>query len=187
MVLPRRMIQSSHATAGQVRLPSRSVGITITNMVGEKIKVRFAQIAPRRLAKLVTFFGFAYASAGLSMLATVVLARHLGPGGFGIYSYGVIYAVIAMNLVQYTRPNALVRDVIQNDHPRRILAAVIIIRLAIALLILTGATAWLLFQGEQSITLIVALLMLCSGIAVGFANSSACFCCRLARSTRACV
>jgi len=107
----------------------------------------------RRIAKNTTIV---FLGQGLSLAAnlgvTVLLARHLGEAGFGLFSYAIIFVSFFAIIADFGMKPILVREI--SRHPQRsdtILGNAILVKLALsvlAMILVTGAAVVFGFSSE---------------------------------------
>ncbi len=103
-------------------------------------------------------------SAGLGVLITILLTRHLGPAGFGTYTFVLVFVTMFGTLADWGLTLITVREASRNDAlAREIIGNVLVIRLGLAFIaaIITVLVIYLLPYDPQIRLLVsVASLML---------------------------
>lgn len=85
---------------------------------------------------------FNYAQAGVGFLVSLWLAKRLGPAEYGILSYGIVVGGICAILAGFASERTLVRDLVHSSNRSAMMTASIVLRLAMAALILGGCLVW---------------------------------------------
>lgn len=112
----------------------------------------------RKIAAWLVVFN--YAQAGIGFLVNLWLARELGSDEYGLLSYGLVVGGICTILVGFSSERTLVRDLIQGSDRHAMLTASIVLRAAMACLVVGGCGVWAITS--ESLGSKADLVILCS-------------------------
>jgi len=120
------------------------------------------------IGNILRFSSLSYLQAGISFLVAILLARHLGPDLYGMYTYGIVFNTSLFILIQFGLDKTLVRDLVQKENPAAYLLAACWIKFLLVIAGLSILLVWgFLMAAHQPDKVAIAVLFGISGCLFG--------------------
>lgn len=117
---------------------------------------------------IATFSGLNYLQSALSFLTSLLLARELGQYEYGYFTYGLIFTNTLSVITQFGLDKTLVRDLVQQKNPEKILYAASFLKLVLAVVSIIGIVFWMVFLSDfEASKIYIVLLCTVSGCLLG--------------------
>ena len=119
--------------------------VSLTTAVSPWVRLTHLVAAQRtNLQNLSVLVVFNFFGAGLSFLTQIKIANTLGKVGFGEFAFALAIGAYGQAIICFGMDRTLVRDLVHNRHHfAELVVASLILRYALALLVLVGLVAWI--------------------------------------------
>ncbi|MBN1426591.1 oligosaccharide flippase family protein [Candidatus Fermentibacteria bacterium] len=118
-------------------------------------------MSAQSLTRTTFFTGASKGIEGLgSVLATLIVARYLGPAGYGVYAQVVSTVMLLWPLVDMGLDHVIVRELVAGARKEAVVGSALALRLGAGLLLSCGLTGWVLInrpEGELMAALALAI------------------------------